>query len=356
MQEQQETARQAHEALHQRITQWREALLDGSVTAGPPSGDLRQLSASREALFAKITGFQPQEDQSRDLDNVMKEFHEVEEKLALHGSAVERPEDLQQLQRVRFSSWRPRPRLLRTSTRTVDLERNQVKWALSESIVRLYSLPGKELCLFRISDSFDHWCVAHYLHQLCVCHADQSEANGVQDLRELEDLQSMMQDSGAQLQEDMAQARSGICSTVEVIHENTMSLLHFFSEGGMEIPQKMSALAAKMAAQVAEADGGGYGPPLAARGLAAVLSGASTPMSASIAKVQDWQTNPSLLDSLSPGDFPFCAACSRNVILHFRGSLCSSDGAVTFRLSSHAADVMRSMCAPCCSPGPGDLV
>lgn len=151
----------------------------------------------------------------------------------------------------------------------------------------------------------------------------------------------MMQDSGAQLQEDMAQARSGICSTVEVIHENTLSLLHFFSEGGLEIPQKMSALAAKMAAQVAEADGGGYGPPLAARGLAAVLSGASTPMSASIAKVQDWQTNPSLLDSLSPGDSPSCTAYSCYVILRFRGSLCSSDGAVMFRLSSHAADVMR---------------
>lgn len=112
----------------------------------------------------------------------------------------------------------------------------------------------------------------------------------------------MMQVSSAALQEDVAQARSAMCSTVEALHQNTVSLLGFFSAQGLHVPQHVQSLVDKMAAQVGYETEAGFGTPVAARGLAAVLTGqGASPVAESIAKVQDWHSNPSILDSLSPG-------------------------------------------------------
>lgn len=104
MQEQQETAQRAHDALYQRATHFREASLDGTATQAHRSGDTRQLSASREALLAKLTNFQPLSDGSHDLDDILQKFHEVEAELARRGSPRADPLADLQLQRVRLSS------------------------------------------------------------------------------------------------------------------------------------------------------------------------------------------------------------------------------------------------------------
>eukprot|EP00892_Ulva_mutabilis_P003453 jgi/Ulvmu1/147/UM001_0151.1 len=278
-QEQQETARRAHTALHRRVTQWREAMLDGSPTPGqerPGQGDARQLSASREALLAQLTDFQPLADGSRDLDTVMQQFHEVEAELALRGSPREGlPEHLVQLQH---------------------------------------------------------------------------------DCQELEELQALMQVSAAALQEDVAQARAAMCSTVEVLHENTLSLFSFFAGHGLAMPQEISALVNKMAAQVAEADAVGFGTPAAARGLAGVLAGAGvTRLSESIAKVQDWQTNPSMLDSLSPVlHFPSPAAGTPTPDLTDSTAGLLSDSGSPGSASMHPSPAWAGICNVAANPASPD--
>ena len=115
----------------------------------------------------------------------------------------------------------------------------------------------------------------------------------------------MMQDNSEALHKDIGHARSDMCSTVEAIHTNTTALLDFLTGHGFEVPEQISALVSKMAQQVAPGDGSEpFGTPPAARRLASVLAAGKSPVPSSIAKVQDWQSNPSMLDSLSPGEFP----------------------------------------------------
>lgn len=122
----------------------------------------------------------------------------------------------------------------------------------------------------------------------------------------MEDMLGQLQENGEVLHKDLAHARSDMCCTVEAIHTNASALLDFFSAHGLQTPTEVSNIIAKMTLQVAPGDGpDGFGTPPAAQRLASVLSSGKAPMPSSIAKVQDWQSNPSMLDSLSPGVQPF---------------------------------------------------